>query len=134
VVGGEVVQEKWLSLMVMACCTVRLNKPVYRFLANQKWREYRRPILIQRLTQMHVVPDVLPVLDPVVDVQLRFRGYDVQPGTILDSLQTQVPPTFKVIPFTTGQMLCTVLVVDSGTWNPRLLRDDGDCEHSPNPT
>ena len=91
-----------------------MQKPVYRFLLDRKWREYRRPILMQRLTQMNVVPDVLPKLDPVADVQVRFRGRDVQPGAFVDSLQSELPPTFKVIPFKQGAMLCTVAIVDPG--------------------
>lgn len=81
---------------------------------NRKWREYRRPVLMQRLTQMNVVPDLLPKIDPVVDVQVRFRGRDVQPGAFVESLQSNMPPTFKVIPFEAGEMLCTVAIVDIG--------------------
>jgi len=110
--------------MFMVCYAVGLNKPVYRFLANRKWREYRRPILMQRLTQLNVVPDVLPLLDPVVDVQLRFHGNDVQPGATVVSLQSQAPPTLKVLPFTKGEMLCTVVVVDSGMSNSSRLFAD----------
>ncbi|KAI5790136.1 phosphatidylethanolamine-binding protein [Geopyxis carbonaria] len=88
------------------------NRPVYRFLMDRKWREYRRPVLMQRLTQMHVMPDVLPKIDPIVDVQVRFQGRDVQPGAFVDSAQSERPPTFKVIPFQQGQMLCTVAIVD----------------------
>lgn len=70
---------------------------------------------MQRLTQMHVVPDVLPALDPVADVQVRFRGRDIQPGAFVNSLHTVAPPTLKVIPFEAGEMLCSVAIVDSGT-------------------
>jgi large subunit ribosomal protein L35 len=95
-----------------------MNKPIYRFLSNRKWREYRRPILMQRLEQMNVVPDVLPYLDPVVDVQLRFGGKDVQPGAFVGSLQSEHAPTFKVVKFTEGPMLCTAAIVDSGMQMP----------------
>ncbi|KAA8901688.1 phosphatidylethanolamine-binding protein [Sphaerosporella brunnea] len=100
---------------------VSLHKPVYRYLMNRKWREYRRPILMQRLEQMNVIPDVLPKLDPVVDVQLRFQGRDIQPGDLVGSLQSEHPPTFKVVKFTEGPMLCTAAVVDSDV--PRLCDD-----------
>lgn len=91
---------------------IGLHKPIYRFLLDRKWREYRRPILMQRLTQMHIMPDVLPEIEPVVDVQVRFRGKDVQPGAFVDSLQSEVSPTFKIIPFTEKPMYCTMAVVD----------------------
>jgi large subunit ribosomal protein L35 len=104
-----------------------MNKPVYRYLANRKWREYRRPVLMQRLEQMNVIPDVLPKLDPVVDVQLRFRGRDVQPGAFVDSLQSEHAPTFKVIKFTEGPMLCTAAVVDSGMPPPQVQKQGMHC-------
>ena len=104
---------------------------MYRFLLNRKWREYRRPVLMQRLTQMHVVPDLLPHIDPVVDVQVRFQGKNVPPGVFLDSRRTEGKPTFKVIPFTAGEFLCTVAVVDSGPPSPPspspLLLESGGC-------
>ncbi|KAF8477133.1 phosphatidylethanolamine-binding protein [Kalaharituber pfeilii] len=97
---------------------IGLNKPVYRYLLDKKWRETERPILMQRLTQMHVIPDVLPYIDPVVDVQVRFKGRDVKPGTILNTLRTEVQPTVKIIPFRYGEMLCTIAVVDPDVPDP----------------
>ncbi|KAF8246361.1 PEBP-like protein, partial [Wilcoxina mikolae CBS 423.85] len=103
---------------------IGMQKPVYRFLLNRKWREYRRPILMQRLTQMNVVPDLLPQIDPVVDVQVRFQGRDVQPGAYVESIQSETPPTFKVFPFEAGQMLCTVAIVDLDVPNVEKDRFD----------
>ena len=74
---------------------VGMHKPIYRFLMNRKWREYRRPVLMQRLTQMHVMPDILPSIDPVVDVQVRFAGRDVAPGKIVESVNSERAPTSK---------------------------------------
>lgn len=103
-----------------------MNKPIYRFLMNRKWREYRRPILMQRLTQMHIMPDILPSIDPVVDVQVRFAGRDVAPGKIVEAANSERAPTLKIIPFKPGTMYCTVAVVDPGlslqrSLTPRLL-------------
>ena len=92
---------------------------------DRKWREYRRPVLMQRLTQMNVIPDVLPKIDPVVEVQVRFRGKGIQPGAMVDSLQTERPPTFKVIPFTRDKKLCTVVVVDPGMFVFSAAREPG---------
>ncbi|KAI5811082.1 phosphatidylethanolamine-binding protein [Peziza echinospora] len=97
------------------------TKPVYRFLLDRKWREMRRPVLMQRITQMKVIPDVLPFIDPVVDVQVRFSGRDVKPGTILNTLRTEKHPSIKIIPFKPGEMLCTIAVVDSDV--PDAARD-----------
>ena len=70
---------------------------------------------------MKVIPDVLPFIDPVVDVKVRFSGRDVKPGTILNTLRTEKHPTLKVIPFKPGKMLCTIAVVDSDV--PDAARD-----------
>jgi len=94
------------------CDLVGLNKPIYRYLLDKKWRSYARPILMQRLTQMRVIPDILPTIDPTVDVQVRFRGYNVKPGTILNTLRTELPPSVKIASFAFGPRLCTIAVVD----------------------
>ncbi|KAH8148367.1 uncharacterized protein LAJ45_07468 [Morchella importuna] len=91
---------------------IGMNKPVYRFLLEKKWRSMRRPVLMQRLTQMHVIPDVLPSVDPRVDVQVRFAGRDTAPGMFVGSKNSERPPTLKIIPFRQGEKLCTVAVVD----------------------
>lgn len=67
---------------------------------------------MQRITQMNVVPDVIPAINPVVDVQMRFRGVNIQPGRILPSTLTERQPTLKIIPFRPGEKLYTVIVVD----------------------
>ena len=69
---------------------------------------------MQRLEQMNIFPDVLHKITPIVDLQVRFRRKKVQPGVILDSLLTEEHPTFNVIPFKPGTILCTVAVVDPG--------------------
>lgn len=92
-----------------------LDKPVYRYLADKKWRKMRRPVLMQRITQMNVMPDIIPKIEPVVDVQMRFQGVDIKPGRILNSEQTEWNPTLKIIPFTPGEKLVTVIVVNPGT-------------------
>jgi large subunit ribosomal protein L35 len=89
-----------------------MNKPIYRYLADKKWREYRRLILIQRITQMKVIPDVLAHIDPVVDTKLFFDGRQVQPGDFVDSAVSATPPRLTIQPFESGQKLVTIAVVD----------------------
>lgn len=91
-----------------------MDKPVYRFLMDRKWREMKRPVLMQRLTQMHVVPDILPKIDPVVHVPVRFGGRDIAPGSFVNAVDSERPPTLKIVPFTPEPMLCTIVVVDPG--------------------
>jgi large subunit ribosomal protein L35 len=94
-----------------------MNKPIYRHLANQKWREYKRPLVMQRITQMSVVPDVLPSVDPTAAVALSFPGRKIQPGEFVESLRSQFPPNLKVDVFDAGPRLVTVVVVDSDVPN-----------------
>lgn len=99
-----------------------MNKPIYRFLADRKWREYRRKILVQRITQMKVVPDVLPHVDPTVDVKLSFGRRPVQPGEFVESRVSASPAKLTVQPFEKGEKLVTIAVVDSDVPN---LETDG---------
>jgi len=101
-----------------------MNKPIYRFLANRKWREYRRKIQIQRITQMSVVPDVIPDIDPVVDVTLSYSRKKIQPGDFVDSRISESAPSLHVQTFDKGEKLVTVAVVDSDV--PNLEKDSFD--------
>ncbi|KAM5467412.1 mitochondrial 54S ribosomal protein YmL35 [Microsporum audouinii] len=101
-----------------------MSRPIYRHLANQKWREYRRLILIQRLTQMKVIPDVLAHIDPIVDVKLVFGKKPIQPGVFVDSRVSIVPPTLDIQSFDKGEKLVTIAVVDPDI--PNLESDSFD--------
>lgn len=94
-----------------------MNKPVYRLLADRKWREYRRPIVVQRITQMNVIPDVLAHIDPVVDIKLWFGRRSVQPGEFVNTRVSTIAPRITVQPFEKGEKLVTIAVVDSDVPN-----------------
>lgn len=89
-----------------------MNKPIYRYLADKKWRQYKRLVLEQRLTQMNVVPDLLPTLDIVADIDLGFGRKIIPPGEVVSSLISESMPRLNVQTFTPGERLVTVLVVD----------------------
>lgn len=89
-----------------------MNKPIYRYLADQKWRKYKRLVLEQRITQLAVVPDFLPSLDLVVDIDLGFGRKSVAPGEFVDSAISEKMPRLNVQTFTPGEKLVTVVVVD----------------------
>ncbi|PLB44348.1 PEBP-like protein [Aspergillus steynii IBT 23096] len=101
-----------------------MSKPIYRFLADRKWREYRRKILVQRITQMKVIPDVLPHCDPVADTKLYFGRNAVQPGDFVNSQLSMVAPKLDVQLFEQGEKLVTVAVVDSDI--PNVEKDGFD--------
>lgn len=67
---------------------------------------------MQRLTQMHVVPDLFSHLDPTADVRLAFRNCNVQPGAFVDSRVSEVPPKLNVQVFDKGERLVSIAVVD----------------------
>ena len=90
-----------------------MNKPIYRYLADRKWREYQHKIIVQRINQLGIVPDVLPIFEPTADVRLAFRSRKVQPGEFVDSRVSEVPPRLNVQVFDKGERLVTIVVIDS---------------------
>ncbi|KAJ6788716.1 hypothetical protein PWT90_10054 [Aphanocladium album] len=91
-----------------------MTKPIYRHLAEKKWRSYDYKLIKQRIEQFNIVPDVLPKLEPVVDVQLYFDNAKIQPGSIVDSDVSERLPRLKVQAFDDkGERLVTVVVIDS---------------------
>ncbi|KAK3995611.1 phosphatidylethanolamine-binding protein [Cladorrhinum sp. PSN332] len=96
-----------------------MNKPVYRHLAERRWRSMDYKIITQRINQFHIVPDLLPKFDPTMDVKMTFRGYKVAPGDILPSLTTEVPPTLRMQVFDKGERLLSIVVLDSDVPDPK---------------
>jgi large subunit ribosomal protein L35 len=90
-----------------------MNKPIYRYLADQKWRKYKRLILEQRVQQLNLVPDLLPALDPTADVDLGFGRKNFAPGEFVDSAVSEKMPRLTVQTFEPGEKLVTVVVVDA---------------------
>lgn len=90
-----------------------MNKPIYRYYAEKKWRSYDHRLITQRIKQFNIVPDVLPKLEPKADVQLYFRQLKVPPGQIVDSAVSENPPRLRVQVFDKGERLVTVVVIDS---------------------
>ena len=104
-------------------------------------------VLMQHITQMRVIPDVLPSLEPSVDVKLAFippiafskRGLEygdlskgvpagdfkyIQPGEFVDSKMSENPCWLNVQSFERGERLVSVAVVDSDV--PNLEKDGFD--------
>ncbi|KAI1825558.1 ribosomal protein YmL35 [Xylaria intraflava] len=106
-----------------------MNKPIYRHLAEKKWRGMPYRVLTQRIEQFYIVPDVLDKLDPVADVQLYFRRKKVEPGEILDSRVSEVPPRLRVQVFNGGERLVSVAVVDMDVPNAETDSFDRRCHY-----
>ncbi|KAK3684768.1 phosphatidylethanolamine-binding protein [Podospora appendiculata] len=90
-----------------------MSKPIYRYLANRRWRSMDHKIVVQRIEQFNIVPDLLPRFEPTMDVKMSFRGYTVSPGAVLDSRLTEVAPTLRMQVFDKGERLLTIVVLDS---------------------
>ncbi|KAL4891275.1 phosphatidylethanolamine-binding protein [Aspergillus ambiguus] len=101
-----------------------MSKPIYRYLADRKWREYRRKILVQRITQMKVIPDVLPHCDPIVDTKMYFGRNMVQPGEFVNSQASTSAPKLDIQLFDRGERLVTIAVVDPDV--PNVEKDGFD--------
>ncbi|KAF2973324.1 hypothetical protein GQX73_g353 [Xylaria multiplex] len=106
-----------------------MRKPIYRHLAEKKWRGLPHRIITQRIKQLHIVPDALPKFDPVADVQLYFRRKKVEPGEILDSRVSEVSPRLKVQVFNAGERLVSVAVVDLDVPNAETDSFDRRCHY-----
>lgn len=101
-----------------------MNKPIYRYLADRKWREYRRKILVQRITQFKIVADVIPYCDPTVDIKMKFGRSNVQAGDFVDSAVSENPCQLFIQSFEKEDKLVTIAVVDSDV--PNLAADSFD--------
>ncbi|KAF8060919.1 phosphatidylethanolamine-binding protein [Lyophyllum atratum] len=102
-----------------------MKKPAHRHLVEQRWRsEGDLDLLMERIHQMKVVPDVLPDFRPSIDVHLAARTtardlkvtnkrhITVEPGTFLLPEQTMEPPSLYANVFHTDTRLYTLLLVD----------------------
>ena len=110
----------FLLLSNVRCCleltsfaiTGDMNRPIYRHLANKQWHSYRRKIQEQRITQMHIVPDILPHMNMVAEVTLAFGRHNIQPGAFVESRISEKPARLHVQVFDKGTRLVSIVVVD----------------------
>ncbi|TID18235.1 Phosphatidylethanolamine-binding protein PEBP [Venturia nashicola] len=98
--------------------------PIYRFLADRKWREMKRKVLEQRITQLSVIPDVYPFADPVLDIDFKFDRYVVTPGDFLATSRTVLAPRLKLQQFDAGRKMVTIVAIDSDV--PNVEKDGFD--------
>ena len=104
-----------------------MNRPIYRYLADRQWRQYKRLVLMQRINQMNVVPDVVPHLDPTAEVTMAFSRRNVQPGDFVDSRVSEILPRLKVQVFNKGGRLISIAVVDPDVPNVETDGFDSRC-------
>ncbi|KAH9963506.1 phosphatidylethanolamine-binding protein [Russula dissimulans] len=106
-----------------------MSQKVYRHLVEQRWRnEGALDLLMERLYQMHVIPDILPDLQPTVELRVVFpeappknvvlrartkrKTLPVEAGVFLVNEQTRRPPKLYTTVFHPEPRLYTLLMVD----------------------
>ncbi|KAI4253862.1 MAG: hypothetical protein L6R42_007418 [Xanthoria sp. 1 TBL-2021] len=104
-----------------------MNRPIYRYLADRQWRQQRRLILMQRINQMHIVPDMVPYLDPTAEVRLFFGRRNVQPGDFVESRNSETPPRLSIQVFDRGERLVSIVVIDPDVPNVETDSFDSRC-------
>ncbi|KAI0258257.1 phosphatidylethanolamine-binding protein [Gloeopeniophorella convolvens] len=110
-------------------CAPDMSQKVYRHLVEQHWRnDGALDLLMERLYQMHVVPDILPELKPSVDLRVVFpeapptnpvlrarvkrRTAPVEAGMFMVNEQTRRPPKLFASAFHPEPRMYTLLMVD----------------------
>ncbi|KAG1814454.1 phosphatidylethanolamine-binding protein [Suillus subaureus] len=118
-------QVRWKCANGMA----DMSKAVDRHLLEQRWRkEGALDLLMERIHQMKVVPDVLPHIHPSLDLRVNFPKvksntglqaavskavYEhVEPGVFLLPEQTVEPPKIYTTVFHPEERLYTLLMID----------------------
>lgn len=96
------------------------NEPIYRHLAKRDWEQYEMLVLLQRLEQLHVIPDTMPTIKPRAKVDLQFPGVVnkwISPGDVIRNSVSARTPRIKVQEFekVPDDYLYTILIVDPDT-------------------
>lgn len=79
---------------------------------------------MQRVTQMNVVPDVLPAIDPTVSTRLSFGTSKVQHGDHVLAAISEKPPQLDIQLYEKGPKLVTIAVVTPDV--PNVKKDGFD--------
>ncbi|CAG8665966.1 6751_t:CDS:2, partial [Dentiscutata heterogama] len=67
---------------------------------------------MERITQMYVVPDVFPDLEPTICFEFKFHDEFVEPGCFQRPIRTINPPTIVMNSFHVETRLYTLIMVD----------------------
>lgn len=99
-----------------------MKKPVDRHLLEQKWRkDGDLDLLMERIYQMRVVPDLLSSMHPSIHVRITANTLGmvsgkanqiVEPGSFLLPRQTFAPPKIYANVFHTDTRLYTLILLD----------------------
>lgn len=101
-----------------------MSKPIYRHLSDLKWRSHKRMVLMQRIEQMKVVPDVLPAIDPKVSTKLTFGKTNIPHGDFVLAQTSEKPPRLEIQSYEKGRKLVSIAVVTPDV--PNVEKDGFD--------
>lgn len=80
--------------------TGQMDRPVMRHLAERRWRhEGGLDVIMGRVYQNKVVPDVLPDIAPLLPFSLAIPAGTVEPGLIIEASTLAEAPVLKFQPF-----------------------------------
>ncbi|KAI7907827.1 phosphatidylethanolamine-binding protein [Cokeromyces recurvatus] len=94
---------------------IDMLKPVYRYMRQREFEKVSKSKLLERLSQMNVIPDLLPTgLNPTIDVAVKLLpdGQQVEPGVFLKPEQSVQCPEIEITNFHVEQRLYTLMLVD----------------------
>ncbi|CAE6438244.1 unnamed protein product [Rhizoctonia solani] len=97
-----------------------LTQPIYRHLLEQKWRQKGAlDLLMERVHQMKVIPDLLASFHPTVDLRLSLgEEEDVTPGLLLPVNSTLKAPHITAQSYHSEERLYTLLIIDPDVPDP----------------
>ncbi|KAI7896838.1 phosphatidylethanolamine-binding protein [Mucor mucedo] len=92
---------------------IDMSKPVYRYMCQKQFEKAPKSKLMERLTQMNVIPDLLaPGMNPVVEVAVKLAEGPIEPGVFLKPEQSIERPQIDITNFHTESRLYTLMMVD----------------------
>ncbi|CAO3650869.1 unnamed protein product [Mucor hiemalis] len=92
---------------------IDMSKPVYRYMSQKQFEKAPKSKLMERLTQMNVIPNLLaPGLNPTVEVAVTLPEGQIEPGVFINPEQSIERPQIDVTNFHTESRLYTLMMVD----------------------
>ncbi|KAJ2517180.1 mitochondrial 54S ribosomal protein YmL35 [Coemansia sp. RSA 2049] len=93
-----------------------LNRPVYQYLKEREWLGRPLKVLMQRVLQMFVLPDMLDPRDvgtPESQLNVSMQGSSVfEPGSIVDPAAALQQPEIELVTFHDDTRHHTLIMVD----------------------
>ncbi|KAJ2725262.1 mitochondrial 54S ribosomal protein YmL35 [Coemansia sp. Benny D115] len=93
-----------------------LSRPVYQYLKQKAWKARPLEVLMQRVLQMFVLPDLLDpreVGTPEVQLNIGVGSHGIiEPGVVVDPQQAREPLEVELVTFHEEQRLYTLVMVD----------------------